>query len=110
MESKGLDGIDGILGLSPRDYGKRSLLSELKRAGHIDRTIVSFSNAFHNATFKAKYYTDNQSYMIFGGYNESQVVHGAKGLFNMPMSGKKLNPGGFWGVDGNGFIYGDRII
>ena len=110
MESKGLDGIDGILGLSPRDYGKRSLLSELKRAGHIDRTIVSFSNAFHNASFKAQYYTDNQSYMIFGGYNESQVVNGAKGLFNMPLSGKELNPGHFWGVDGNGFIYGDQLI
>lgn len=71
VESTGLDGCDGILGLSPRDFGKHSLLADLKREGLIDRTIVSFSNAFHNTTFKAKYHMDLESYMVFGGYNES---------------------------------------
>jgi hypothetical protein len=110
MESEGLDGCDGILGLSPRDFGKRSLLSDLKREGLIDRTIVSFSNAFHNSTFKSKYHIDTESYMVFGGYNESQIVGGAKGLYNMPLSGNDLNPDGFWAIDGQGFAYGDTII
>ena len=48
--------------------------------------------------------------MIFGGYNESQVVNGANGLFNMPLADKKLNPTNFWGVEGQGAIYGDTLI
>ena len=86
------------------------MLADLKREGLIDRTIVSFSNAFHNSTFKAKYHFDLESYMVFGGYNESQIVGGAKGLHSMPLSGKDLNPDGFWGIDGQGFLYGDTII
>lgn len=71
MEAKGLDGCDGILGLSPKDYGSHSILPELKRAGVISRLLISFSNAFHESTFKSKFADDKQSYMIFGGYNES---------------------------------------
>jgi len=41
---------DGILGLSPKNYGRHSLLPELKISGLIDRTIVSFSNAFLEGT------------------------------------------------------------
>jgi hypothetical protein len=37
---------DGILGLSPKNYGRHSLLPELKISGLIDKTIVSFSNSF----------------------------------------------------------------
>ena len=33
--SKGLDRCDGILGLSPKDYGTHSIIPELKRAGLI---------------------------------------------------------------------------
>ena len=79
MESKGLDGCDGILGLSPKDYGSHSILTELKRNGLLDRLIISFSNAFHESSFKAKFYEpgDNLSYMTFGGYNETQIVGGA---------------------------------
>jgi hypothetical protein len=109
-ESSGLDGCDGILGLSPRDLGKRSLLADLKREGLIDRTLISFSNSFHNSTFKSKYHIDQESYIVFGGYNETQVVGGARGLYSMPLSGKALNPDGFWGIDGQGFLYGDTII
>ncbi len=77
MTSKGLDSCDGILGLSPKDYGSHSIIPHLKRHGLIERQLISFSNAFHNSTFKSKYYEDNESYMIFGGYNESQIVNGA---------------------------------
>jgi len=58
----------------------------LKRSGLIERQIISFSNAFHTASFKAANYNDSQSYMVFGGYNESQIVGGADGLFNMPLA------------------------
>jgi hypothetical protein len=91
MVSKGLDGCDGILGLSPKDYGSHSILPALKRNGLIERSIISFSNAFHQSTFKAKFYDDKESYMVFGGYNETQIVGGSSGLFSMPVAGKQLN-------------------
>jgi hypothetical protein len=71
MTSKGLEGCDGILGLSPKDYGTHSILPMLKRAKAIDRVIISFSNSFFNSSFKAQFHPDRQSYMIFGGFNES---------------------------------------
>ena len=52
MEAKGLDGCDGILGLSPKDYGSHSIIVMLKSAGLIDRMIISFSNAFYKSSFK----------------------------------------------------------
>lgn len=110
MESKGLDGCDGILGLSPRDYGSRSILPSLKRQGLIDRIIISFSNAFHPATFKAKFYDDEESYVIFGGVNETQIVGGADGLFAMPLADPEMNEQNFWGVYGEGFLYGDEFF
>lgn len=58
MEAKGLDGCDGILGLSPKDYGSHSIIPSLKRAGLVDRLLISFSNAFHKDSFKAKFYDD----------------------------------------------------
>lgn len=48
--------------------------------------------------------------MVFGGYNESQIVGGADGLFNMPLASKELNPTNFWGVEGQGFMYGSTMI
>jgi hypothetical protein len=53
MEAKGLDGCDGILGLSPKDYGSHSIIVMLKSAGLIDRMLISFSNAFYKSSFKA---------------------------------------------------------
>ena len=53
--------------------------------------ILTFSNAFHTASFKYKFYEDPDSYMIFGGFNETQIVGGADGLFAMPIAGKDLN-------------------
>ena len=100
MKSKGLDGCDGILGLSPKDYGTHSFLPELKKQGHIDRMIIAFSNAFHESTFKYKIHPDPHSYIIFGGYNESQIVGGANGLFNMALASRELNPTLYWGVEG----------
>lgn len=69
INGKGLEMADGILGLSPKNYGRSSLLPELKIAGLIDRTIVSFSNSFykHSANFNAS--GDDNSYVIFGGLN-----------------------------------------
>ena len=58
MEAKGLDGCDGILGLSPKDYGSHSILPALKRSGAIQRMLISFSNAFHESSFKAKFGDD----------------------------------------------------
>lgn len=100
VESTGLDGCDGILGLSPKDYGSRSLIPGLKRAGMIDRMVLSFSNAFHRSTFKATFYDDDDSFVIFGGINETQIVNGAKGLFKMPLAPANMNQEGFWGVYG----------
>lgn len=99
VQSKGLESCDGILGLSPKDYGSHSLIPALKREGLIERQVISFSNAFHEASFKSRNYDDKQSYMVFGGYNESQIVGGAGGLFNMPLASKELNPTAFWGVE-----------
>ena len=50
MSGQGLEMADGILGLSPKNYGRHSLLPELKINGLIDKTIVSFSNAFYQNT------------------------------------------------------------
>jgi len=109
MTSKGLEGCDGILGLSPKDYGTHSIIPSLKRGGMIDRQLISFSNAFHKSSFKYQYHPDDQSYMVFGGVNETQIMRGAKGLFSMPLAGKDLNPAMYWGVEGQGFMYGDKF-
>lgn len=71
---------DGILGLSPKNYGRHSLLPELKINGLIDRTIVSFSNGYFNRTYNYNKTRDESSYVIFGGMNKTQVVGGEKGL------------------------------
>lgn len=110
IQSKGLENCDGILGLSPKDYGTHSIIPMLKRAGLIERQLISFSNAFHEASFKAERYNDTQSYMVFGGYNESQIVDGADGLFNMPLASRELNPTNYWGVEGQGFLYGNTMV
>lgn len=48
--------------------------------------------------------------MVFGGYNESQVVNGAEGMWSMPMAPAEMNPTMYWGVEGQGFLYGDKLI
>jgi len=62
---------DGILGLSPKNYGRHSLLPELKISGLIDKTVVSFSNSFYNNTGNYNLTRDQSSYVIFGGLNAS---------------------------------------
>jgi len=101
---------DGILGLSPKNYGRHSLLPELKASGLIDRTIVSFSNAFFQGTYNYNRTKDPDSYVIFGGLNASQIVGGEKGLHSMALAQNKLNPAMFWGVTGRGFKYGDKVL
>ena len=71
ITGKGLNMADGILGLSPKNYGRHSLLPELKISGLIDKTIVSFSNAFYKSSSNYKKSRDNESYVIFGGMNRS---------------------------------------
>ena len=66
----------------------------------IDRLLVSFSNAFHGASFKAQFHGDRESYVVFGGVNETQIVGGPDGLFSMALASKELNPTTFWGVEG----------
>ena len=52
---------DGILGLSPKNYGRHSLLPELKISGLIDKTIVSFSNAFYKTSTTTAHYLHQPS-------------------------------------------------
>jgi hypothetical protein len=37
-------------------------------------------------------------------------VGGSKGLFNMPLADKDLNPTNYWGVEGQGFLYGNTMV
>lgn len=69
ISGKGLNMADGILGLSPKNYGRHSLLPELKIGGLIDKTIVSFSNAFYKTSTNFQNSRDSESYVIFGGMN-----------------------------------------
>lgn len=48
--------------------------------------------------------------VIFGGFNESAIVGGAEGLYNCPLASLKVNPHHFWGIEGWGFAYGDKVI
>ena len=97
---------DGILGLSPKNYGRHSLLPELKISGLIDKTIVSFSNAFYKDSYNQQLSKDFDSYVIFGGLNASQIDGGEKGLHTMNLIKGKMNPTMYWGVNGRGFKYG----
>ena len=102
---------DGILGLSPKNYGGRhSLLPELKISGLIDRTIVSFSNAFFPDTYNYKLAKDQASYVIFGGLNKTQIVGGEKGLHALKLLTGPANPTMYWGATGRGFKYGKTMI
>ena len=71
ISGKGLEMADGILGLSPKNYGRHSLLPELKISGLIDKTIVSFSNSFSIGSSNFNLSHDKDSYVIFGGLNAS---------------------------------------
>jgi hypothetical protein len=99
---------DGILGLSPKNYGRHSLLPELKISGLIDKTIVSFSNAFYKNSANYNLTNDQASYVIFGGLNSSQIVGGEQGLHSMALLKGKKNPTMYWGVSGRGFKYGNK--
>ena len=110
MSSLGLTMADGILGLSPRNAGRHSLLIELKIAGLIEKTQVSFSNAFYKGTEMYKRSNDHYSYITFGGFNASQIVGGEEGLVNLPMANEKINPTYFWGVNGWGMAYGETVV
>ena len=89
---------DGVLGLSPVNYGRHSFLVELKIAGLIEKTQVSFSNAFYKHSRLSNKSRDHFSYIIFGGYNSSQIVGGEQGLVSLPMAPQKINPTMFWAV------------
>jgi hypothetical protein len=110
ITGKGLEMADGILGLSPKNYGRHSLLPELKISGLIDKTIVSFSNSFYNGTVNFNISHDMPSYVIFGGLNKSQILGGEQGLHSMQLLKGKMNPTMYWGVSGRGFKYGDQVI
>ena len=86
------------------------MLIDLKIAGLISQTVVSFSNAFFEHTDLYNMTRDKDSYVMFGGYNASQIIGGEKGLFNLPMIKAKYNPTFYWGVEAWGFAYGDDIM
>lgn len=110
MSGQGLEMADGILGLSPKNYGRHSLLPELKINGLIDRTIVSFSNSFYQNTSNFNITGDKDSYVIFGGINQTQIVGGENGLQSLKLVKGRLNPTMYWGTLGRGFRYGKNSL
>ena len=102
-EAKGLEkDFHGILGLSPKkdeNKKKQHLLWSLKHGQLIERAMVSFS--INGMGMK------DQSYALFGGFNSTQIVNGAKGLKTF-----KVYPNGFktWGLLGQGVTYGGNYV
>ena len=110
-DSTGMEQTDGILGISPRAYGRHSFLQELKIARIIDHGIISFSNAFsEKGSQPRRFLQDKRSYAIFGGINATQIVGGEQGLVSMKLAGGRLNPTSFWGVKARGFAYGKTVL
>lgn len=74
-QAKGLDDIDGIMGLAVHPEKERRNLNyvwSLKDQKLIDQAIVSFSIAGPESS--------EPSYAIFGGLNADQIVGGVGGL------------------------------
>jgi len=99
-EAKGLHKeFSGILGLSPHKDNrnpKKHFLWSLKNHGLIENAVVSFSLNQQGMP--------DQPYALFGGYNSTQIVNGAKGLKtfkNYP------NPMKTWALLGQGLTYGN---
>ena len=93
---------DGIFGLSPhKDVKKKSLhyLWALKDQNVIDRAMVSFSIT----SLKM----EDKPYALFGGYNSSQIVGGAKGLKTFKNFDNWL---GTWALEGQGMYYGEKPL
>lgn len=104
-QAKGLDDTDGVLGLAVHpDKNKRNLnyVWNLKNKNVIDKAIVSFSISGPNK--------NDQSYAIFGGINENQIVGGIKGL-------RKISTFAYrpdwtqsvkqWALEGQNIYYGE---
>lgn len=95
---------NGILGLSPHKLVSKKefhYLWSLKNHGLIDHAIVSFSLTRINQTGTDK------PYALFGGYNSSQIVGGAKGLKTFK---RYLNRLGTWALEGQNTFYGNQAI
>lgn len=74
-QAKGLDDIDGILGLAvhpEKDRRNLNYVWTLKNQHIIDQAIVSFSIAGPESS--------ESSYAYFGGLNADQIVGGVGGL------------------------------
>lgn len=92
---------DGILGLSPKKneiHNKKHILWGLKHHNIIERAMVSFSLTQKGMA--------DYPYAMFGGFNSSQIVDGAKGLKTFKNYQTKL---GTWALLGQSFSYGDII-
>ena len=51
---------------------------------------------------------DDNSYIIFGGYNASQIEGD---IYELPiLLDKSINPLGYWGVSSKGFYYGNETL
>lgn len=95
---------DGILGLSNHmSENKKSanFVQSLKKSGVIDKAVVTFS------------VNSNGSYVLFGDYNSSLVVGGAKGLHNLgtyaylpEYVGAQKN----WALEGQSMFYGEKEL
>jgi hypothetical protein len=105
-QAKGLDDTDGILGLAVHPDIKRRNLNyvwQLKNKGLIDRAIVSFSVAGPNMA-------DN-SFAIFGGIDEGQIVGGIGGLKKMQTMAYRpdwTESVKQWALEGQTLFYGEE--
>ena len=78
-------------------------IMQLKNSGIIDRALMSFSFAGPGG--------DEQSYAIFGGLNEDQIVGGKSGIKKMAtMDYKNGSENNNWALKGESIFYGDEEI
>jgi hypothetical protein len=91
------EGIDGILGLGPNHENGPSYLLALKYKNKINKAIVSFSLGYNNGEVLKQ-----NSYMIFGGINSTQI-HGDLKEF-------KLVNNKWWALKFTEFRYSSTIF
>lgn len=103
-QAKGLDDIDGILGLAVHPEKERRNLNyvwSLKNSKVIDQAIVSFSIAGPESS--------ENSYAIFGGLNADQIVGGVGGLKKIQTMAYRpdwMHSVKQWALEGRNMFYG----
>lgn len=105
-QAKGLDDIDGILGLAVHPQKDRRNLNyvwTLKNQKVIDQAIVSFSIAGPESS--------ESSYAIFGGLNADQIVGGVSGLKKIQTMAYRpdwMHSVKQWALEGRNMFYNNE--